>query len=564
MKRVVAVFALLLTLVCAPALAVDYAIEGYDMTVRVRPDGSADVTEVLRYDFEDDYNGILSSFDVGDVEGLEYLRLYVDKGTVLRRVDRMDKEPFTYTAQRDGRLLNVQAYAPGSGGERVFRYEYRLTGLCQRYQDAARLNYKLIGTANQVPLENAMIRIEMPGEILDAWAHGAMGEADVHRDGNALTYGPSTVRPGQFAEADVLFDEASLAEAPVIDQMIIHQAQAEEAELVERARQALFVRARWRNVLSMLALLPAAALAWLWFWLGRAVGYRRKVEPAVDLSALTGVRAAVAQWVHEGHVNTQGLTGTLLELVQVDAVALIPPENEDETISFVRKREDVPGLTDHQRHVLHWLFKGAEPLTVSSMDAGADEKKAKKYLDEYGSYQRLVRKEAEASSYASARNGKLWLPVVLCVMCAALSAGLFALGGLLLGGVMLALIAVVIVMCCQLRRLSGEGERVEAALLTLMTQDKGTPSKALMPYLPIIAALGGLESYFGEPEAASDWDGGMGYPYWMYAGFGRDMGRTRRRFNETHESNRNTVARSGDSGGGSSGGGGGGGGHGAW
>ena len=100
MRKFTVLLVMVLMLLPLGALAADYTIAAYSMDVAIEGDGSARVAERLTYEFDGSYNGILSSIDVGDVEALEDLKLYVDGGTLLRQVDEMQMEPFTYTAQR--------------------------------------------------------------------------------------------------------------------------------------------------------------------------------------------------------------------------------------------------------------------------------------------------------------------------------------------------------------------------------------------------------------------------------------------------------------------------------
>ena len=198
MRKFMVLLVMVLMLLPPYALAADYTIAAYSMDVAIEDDGSARVAERLTYEFDGSYNGILSSIDVGDVEALEGLKLYVDGGTLLRQVDQMQMEPFTYTAQREGDLLNIRAYAPGDGGARFFEYEYTLRGLAQRYQDAARLNYKLIGIANAVTLRDATITVTFPNAPTDYFVHGAMDETHLSLEGSVLTAGPRDVYPGEY------------------------------------------------------------------------------------------------------------------------------------------------------------------------------------------------------------------------------------------------------------------------------------------------------------------------------------------------------------------------------
>lgn len=568
MRKIIAIMiALLASLAPVGALAVEYAITDYGMAVDIGADGSASATETLVYEFDGEYNGILSAFDIGDVQGLEDLALFVDGDTKLRQVDKMNYEPFTYTAKREGRLLNVQAYAPGNGGTRTFRYEYRLLGLCQRYRDAARLNYKLIGTQNQVTLRNATVRVTLPGEVYDAWAHGAMRTDDIHWEGSTLVYGPADVPSGRFVEADILFDQASLPGATMENRDVLEEVRAQEAELAQKEQATLVLRANLLNAARYLltALLAAFAVGCVWITrrLGRTIGFRKRVEPDSDPHALKGVKAAVAQWVYSGHVDIDGLTGTLLELLSAEAIQTNRPQTKLDELNFVLKNHGAVGLSEHQRYVLKWLFKDNKPLYADSLDARGDEQLARSYVNSMNQYAKLVKNETEAAGYLSGLEQKRLPLILLCVLGLLLSAGLFLLSAPWTGALSLLLTLALIVVSFRLRRLSDEGEHVYAALEGFVQRGGDmVASEDLLWLLPISAALGCLEPFF---EWIDDtWEGQDDmYPHWIYVGWHHDMGHMQRGMNETWQHNHEFLSQnsSSDS---SSGGGGGGGGHGAW
>lgn len=557
---------LILLCCCVPftALAVSYTIDRYQMTVEIQNDGSADITETLLYDFDGEYNGILSAIDIRDVDGLEGLSLYVDDDILLKQVDEMDYEPFTYTLDIDDGMVEIQAYAPGNDDERVFRYEYRLSGLCQRYLDAAHLNYKLIGTANQVALRDATIRIALPGEVYNVWAHGAAGDKDLHWDDDALIVGPIDVPSGQFVETNILFDEASLSSAPVIPTHIIEDTREMEADLKREYASRMRTLELFR--IGLIALLGAYIVigAFVLRSGGRTVGYNKKnPEPNPDIAVLKPVHAAVAQFIQSGRVDVDGLTGTLLELVQANAVQMHKPQTEEEGVYFELRTGDLPALADHQRYALEWLFAESDILTFDRLDAQGDAKRAQaidKHLQYYG---KLATEEAGARGYLSGKSRFLSHRISLLVLVGiALSVGLFALSVWWAGAVAALATLVVIVFPARLRPLSDTGEQINAALLAVSQhQLAGQLTADTAWLLPLIAAIGELEPYFEQYD--DPWP--LVEP-WMYVGWYHDVHHTQNRLHSVQKQNRRLLESSSSSGGSSSssGGGGGGGGHGAW
>ena len=135
---------ILIPLLCSSALAADYSITNYSMDIHVLPDGSAEVTETLIYDFDGKYNGILSLFDTDGLDGISDFHAFID-GTEMLLTDSMDYLPDTYTVTEDGPLAEIRIYSPGRSDVRAVTYEYVMEGLAKRYEDTALIRRRFIG-----------------------------------------------------------------------------------------------------------------------------------------------------------------------------------------------------------------------------------------------------------------------------------------------------------------------------------------------------------------------------------------------------------------------------------
>lgn len=576
MKRVLTM--LLTAMVClAPsyALAANYEIVDYLIEANVQADGAAQITETLTYDFDGDYNGILSALDVGDVSSLEGLTLFVDDHTQLRRVDVLDDTPNTYVAQKNGDMVEVRAYAPGHAGMRRFRYEYRMTGMAQRYQDAARLNYKLIGVNNPEGLERATVRVTLPGAVIDAWAHGVARTSQVVKAGRQVEVSGLAVEPGQFVELDVLFDEAALAQAPVIGQPIVDEARALEKQLAQQEAEADARSARNKGFFKVGILGGSAAFA-AWFMLllkrQHAVrGYKRKREKGIagDFAQLAALPAAMGQLLKQNQVDTDGLAGTILELARAGLVAIKPPEG-DGGMGFVRTDKASEGLEAHQALVLEWLFSGGNTVCVSHWNAGKDYAQAHAFEQRLGAYRDQVKEDAVARGLQFAGEGKLILTVVLMAVSAIV---LCVLAGVADLWWMIPVIVVAAgLMWWRFASLRVHTDAGDAALdaidqfIERMGKEQAPDSAALLPLAVALGLMDEMDVERGQ-DAAREFDYNSAMP-WLYMGWRHDVYWMRRDLRETHRHNESvpdpSASHGSGSGGASSGGGGGGGGHGAW
>ncbi len=581
MRKIVTVLVLVLLALPLGALAADYTIPAYSMDVTIAGDGSGQVTENLTYDFDGSYNGILSSFDVSDVEGLDDLRLYVDGTTLLTRVDVMNMEPYTYTATIAGGMLEVKAYAPGSGGRREFRYEYTLRGLAQRYRDAARLNYRLIGLNNAVTLQNAVLRVAFP-EAPEHWfVHGAMDDGDLALNGSVLTAGPRDVAPGQYAEIDALFPASSLYAAPMIDQDTVEEALETERRLAEEKAEADAARARTMGtyrfgLMGLFAALFIGMALLFRNYLAR-FGLRKAVRPSEDTGALDGLDAAVAEQLVRNSAGECAFSATLLELTQKGALSMsseVHPASGEKETKFTVLRRDVE-MSRQQRALFSWLFGRREFLWIEDLDAGKSESAARNFANEYGVWQKSVRQQAIEQGLYFGNGGKKALGIVLtAVLGLVVSFAAFALELAWLGAAGLFLTVILCVGFGRIRPLTDQGEAKYAAVRGFCEKYGEKLSELpldALKHLPILVGLGYVEpltQYLEQRADEPDYGYGNMLPVWWYAGWYYDMGRVRHSFRDVKRHNASVVAKSSNSSGGgfsgSSGGGGGGGGHGAW
>lgn len=565
-KPFVATLFALALLIFAPfaTFAADYSITDYRMTVDIQTDGSANVAETLTYDFDSSYNGILSSFDVRDVDGLTGLKLFVD-GSVAVQLD----------AQEEDGMLNVRAYAPGERGVRVFRYEYTLQGLCQRYRDSARLNYKLIGAGNQVPLEKAYIEISIPeGKITNTWVHGAMTTNDAYPlASHSVAAGPARVESGRFVEVDMLFDADALAGAPLIDQDIVQDVRALEEKNETAVREAARRQARTHEILrfSLPGALLALALAFgLWLrTLSRKAGFRG-AEQMGDLKSLTGINAAVAEQLKRGHISMNAVSGTLLELTQTGVLEMKRHGSGDSTIGFSVKKRPSSQLRPHQSILMDWLFGDRDEFGIDSMNVGKDKGLAEAYDKGYNAFSAQAKADVELGGYHQPKRVLRQITsgfLLALILGAALAIALFVMKQWVLGICALLLTGALCYGFIKLEHRSEKGLEVEAGLRTLIELAKNKPltDQGLYVYLPLLASLGVLGEMGGAHHETQTDYAQDGLPYWLYYGFPGDWSRTQTGMRETHRHNHSVSSPSSGAGGSfSSGGGGGGGGHGAW
>ena len=160
----------------AAVQARSYDITDYDMAIDVAKDGSAAVTQKVRYDFDGDFNGVYYNQDTAGIDGMTALSVAVQSSSGVKALTASNTEaPGTYTTTDSDNRRQIKVFYPVSDDTVTFLYRYRLNGVVTNYRDTAELNWKVIGTGWDVPLNNVKVTIQLPQKNvrqLQAWTHG--------------------------------------------------------------------------------------------------------------------------------------------------------------------------------------------------------------------------------------------------------------------------------------------------------------------------------------------------------------------------------------------------------
>lgn len=580
MKRVaVCLWAILLLLPCL-AFAVSFDIVENSMEISIQPDGAGLFEENLVYAFDDSYNGILITLRHQDVQ-LTGLRVFVDDGIELERVDALDGVPYTYTAETQGDETSLQVFAPGSGGTRAFRLSYRMGGFALRYLDSARINQILFRSANA--LENATVCLILPKSDPDAvlaFAHGAASNEDIAVDGAVLTLGPLSIPSGGYLEMDVLFPAEWLPKARMIQADTRGEALALEESLQAAAAEEAAEAARLAGVLratSMAALLAyAAVFAFLFLRLRSKYGMRRPPLSTMDSALLDALPPAVAQLLRDKSVTASGFSATLLSLSERGVLTLTTAE--DDTGFILSERPG--GLASHEAYLLDWLFGNPdqEILWTGSLDAKEDYEAAQAFTVHYNAWKAQVTRDAKAAGLLFQNGGiRAVLGVLSCAIGLSLAMVLLAQEVISLGILSAALAILFAVLFSGLRRLTDAGEKAVGAINGFLESYRDrleTAPHSVLGRVPLSMALGYLkplsEWMDRQPEAPMQY-GDAGFSPVYTGALMRQLMHMEHSVNESqsHNARVQDPRASDDSGssgglGGSSGGAGGGNSYGAW
>jgi len=540
-----------------------YEISSYSMSVEVHTDGSASVTEVLVFDFEGAYNGVLAQFDPDGLEGITDLCVYID-GIELTPVEQMNYEKNTYTITHEDGLIKLVIYAPGEDNTRLVTYEYRMLSLAQRYEDTGVIHRHLIGENSADALHNATITVLFPKRApIQAFAHGAMESEMVSVNENRVQFGPATVYPGNSVEVRLLFPAALLPDAPVLEGRVLDAHLAEEAQIDAQAHE----RAeRIRNGKYLFTGGYTAVFAAVWALIARKYHLKGTLHQTPDACRTAAHPAAFATVAAQDAPDTNALSGTLMELVQKQ---LIRMENEGDDIRFTRIRSETDDLYPHQQKLLSWLFEKNDSLLLSDLNAGNSCEQAHAFESGYASYCDQVMEDMTAH-HLRHKNDALRITInTLIVLLGVAGVGYLLLLGeplALLGAALLLLTFLLLYLMSRIRTLTDEGEMLRMDVKAF--KERGIlPGDDVSAFLPYYAALSMTEPLVQAVEERRLDNSVWQDPLYMHYGWHLAVRKLTSSMRDIHNHNASVPDSSSSSSvslGGSGGANGAGGGHGAW
>jgi hypothetical protein len=350
MSRVVALVVLALGAAVTPAVAQrSLAIERFDATIQVQPDGGIQVTEAITARFTGSWNGIYRSIPVKyrTAQGFNW-SLGLD---VLGATDA-DGRPLEVEKSREGHYVKLKIWVPGAeDATHTVILRYRATNGLRFFDDHDELYWNVTGDEWDVPIEAATARIELPpgAEGVRAIAfNGAYGstaqDADVAAAGTTvLLVMPHALGFHEGLTAVVGWNKGVVAEPAAI----------------ERAAGAL--ASNWPLAIPIPAFF---AMFLIWRRRGKDPG---RLPVAVQYDPPEGLTPAEAGTLIDNSPDMRDITATLVDLA-VRGYVRFEERVDRKLFGLLRDREYVlhrlqpagneTGLAQHERLVLDGVFSG--------------------------------------------------------------------------------------------------------------------------------------------------------------------------------------------------------------
>ncbi len=342
-------------------------------------DGNLLIAERRTYRFQGEFHWAdyrLSLRNLGEVR-----EFVLEEGGKKYRKDSSGA-PGTYQLRLTPEEFYVRWFYRAKDEPRTFELQYLVTDVVQVYRDVAELYYQFVGAANNYPLGEVEVWIELPQPArygpVRAWAHGPLwGEVAFMNGKIHLRVKPLPART--YWETRVIFPPEWVPIANLVhpeyrkDQILAEEKQwAEEANRQrERARAELKRKARYRQlartISPLLAVLGLLFVGVLYYRYGR--GFELPYHQKVDSTVPAEFPPAVVSALYFGkQIGAAALGATIFDLARRGFLSL-------ELVSEAEKHwwgKSAPryalrlerskfaagtGLADFERHLLTFFFE---------------------------------------------------------------------------------------------------------------------------------------------------------------------------------------------------------------
>lgn len=373
------------------AVARDYSIDQYRINVNINKSGDAQVQQRITYNFDGAFNGVYYNQDIAGIKGLTDPSVYVFKGKRFTKLPpRQSGTSNDYQTTQTKRNYRFKVFYPASDETITFLYRYRLHGVITNWADTAELNWKIIGTGWDVPLNDVKISVQLPARKiskLQAWTHGPLnGQTQVNRTKGRVIMTVPHVPANEAVESHLLFPTSITADnTNRRSAKHLKAAQKQEAKLAAEANRQRKLR-RMIPVIIMLVLLISATVHLIgqYTWFKRHPSHHVKNVPPVHNFEIPELDPVQAQSLLNRNVpNNQAFTAWLLELATAGEITITP-----ETHSKTYRLTQTDKMTDiHKKDsLLHYLFntigKG-DTVTLAEISNYQPKKRSPKTLSNY-------------------------------------------------------------------------------------------------------------------------------------------------------------------------------------
>ncbi len=457
-----------------PGVSVKAGIEeipSYESTWAIQPDGDVQVEETIVFDIGSSINGFFFDVDTSSERELpQDQRFAVDIDNVSVAILENGTEREVYMAEegagREGYfeffeesrdIYRFKVYEAMRNETRIIKFRYTLENVITKYDDVAVLNWNMIGSNWEVPLNNVKMTITVPEGAsetdLRIFSHGDLTGFNEIIDDRTFHVEIPLVEPGGRIENRVVFPRELVplsnktinrTELPTIleeEGRFAEEANREreearrQVEEYQRQQEALRAKRAQGRRLTPFILgaggLGIAAMAYIFS------KYGRNRKPNFDgeyYRELPGdYTPAVMSKLMFNHVDTKDIMATLLDLARKRIIRIDPYTNEERGLFRTREETDyrltsiadsdaqLDELTPHEHFLYDWFIKDlgdGDSITLDNLEKTLKkESNARLFTRDYDAFKSMIDDEARKLHFREANDttgsGKFYILAAL-------------------------------------------------------------------------------------------------------------------------------------------------------
>lgn len=407
-------------------------VDKYTIYAQIHGDGSMSVQEVLTYNFNGSFNGILRDIDTSGASAIEEIQVFessVVGPESLQDISLKEYIPVeegnkgddgVFTIEEQGGLQSLAIFSPSLSERKTFVITYVLRDVITRYEDIGELYWQFVPGNWDFDLENVTVHINVPKgadiEDLKIFGHGPLTGESRRVDAENLIFEAPVIRPGEFLEARLLFpatlvpDIENIISKDALDEIMEEErGWAEEANL-ERERHARAYSIT-SGIIGLLLLLNIVIFIYIYKNYDREHKTNRDMRYFRELPGEYSP-AEMSVLYNFGTIGTKDIMATMMDLVrrgylkletiQVERrVFLVKKQVED--YMFTKIRAVDAGLNSHETYLMGWFIEeigNGESMTLTQLDSYTQaSSRAEKFQRQYHSWQKRVQSEAKQREF---------------------------------------------------------------------------------------------------------------------------------------------------------------------
>ncbi|QFR68680.1 DUF2207 domain-containing protein [Companilactobacillus paralimentarius] len=229
-----------------------FTVKNYDVTVDIKKDGNADLTQKIVYDFQGDYHGVYYNQDLKGIKGASDPVVTYNNGAGAKTLVNNDSnQNDTVKVTRTDNSMDMKVYHAVDSEMVTYTYKYQLYGVITNYLDTAELNWKIIGNGWDNDLNNIKLTLNFPEKNitqLQAWTHGPLaGHTEVDKKNGQVVMTLDELPANQSVESHVIFpttvtaDNKNVVNKKAKARILAAEKSKAEAANARRQREKIFI-----------------------------------------------------------------------------------------------------------------------------------------------------------------------------------------------------------------------------------------------------------------------------------------------------------------------------------